>query len=215
MFRFALQILTAFFILFALGGCSTKNEKEYEKPALYWYKKLMHSVAAGSLEKADDYFTSLESEHVGSVLIPEAMQILIYAHMDEEEYLLANFYLDEFIKRFGTSKNRDFMEFMKIKASFMGLKSPERNQELIEESLKKAESFIRRFPSSEFRPMVETMAVRLEMTRYIMNEKIAALYERRGKPKAVEIYRERNKKSWLEKDQIAPPQKGWLGLFFE
>ncbi len=215
MYRFVLQIVVAFSLLLALGGCSTKSEQEYEKPALYWYKKLMRSVAAGNIEKADDYFTSLESEHVGSPLIPEAMEILIQAHMDEEEYLLANFYLDEYLKRYGTSKNRDFIEFMKIKTSFMGLKSPERNQELIEETLEKAKRFIKVYTSSQFKPMVETMEVRLEMTRFIMNEKIAALYDRRDKPEAARIYRERNEKSWLKKEQIELPQKGWLGALFE
>ncbi len=215
MYRFALQIVVAAVLITLFIGCSTKSEQEYEKPALYWYQKLMRSVAAGNLEKADDYFTSLESEHVGSPLIPEAMLILVQAHMDEEEYLLANFYLDEYLKRYGTSKNRDFAEFLKIKASFMGLRSPQRNQELIEQTLLKTERYIRLFPESEFRPMVETIQVRLEMTKYLMNESIASLYDRRGKPEAARIYRERNAKSWIKEESIVPPPTGWLGWLFE
>ncbi|BBG65121.1 putative lipoprotein [Hydrogenimonas sp.] len=215
MYHIALKTVLIIFSVLLIGGCSTKSEQEYEKPALYWYQKMMRSVAAGNLEKADDYFTSLESEHVGSPLIPEAMLILVQAHMDGEEYLLANFYLDEYLKRYGTSKNRDFVEFMKIKASFFGLKSPQRNQELIEQTLQKAKRYIRNFPESEFRPMVETIEVRLEMTRYLMNEKIASLYERRDKPKAARIYRDRNAASWIEKENMVPPSKSWLGRLFE
>ncbi len=215
MYRFALQITVVALLVLAAGGCSTKSEQEFEKPALYWYQKMMRSVASGNLEKADDYFTSLESEHVGSPLIPEAMLILVQAHMDEEEYLLANFYLDEYLKRYGSSRNRDFAEFMKIKASFFGLKSPERNQELIDETLKKAKRYLLRYPESEFAPMVRTMEVRLEMTRYLMNENIASLYTRRDKPKAAAIYRERNARSWIEADEILPPSKGWLGWLFD
>ncbi|WP_456404292.1 outer membrane protein assembly factor BamD [Hydrogenimonas sp.] len=215
MYRFAVQIVVATLLVLAMGGCSTKSEQEFEKPALYWYQKMMRSVASGNLEKADDYFTSLESEHVGSPLIPVAMQILVQAHMDEEEYLLANFYLDEYLKRYGTSRNRDFAEFMKIKASFLGLKSPERNQELIDETLQKAKRYILRYPESEFAPMVQTMEVRLEMTRYLMNENIASLYMRRDKPKAAEIYRKRNDRSWIDEKEIVPPSKGWLGWLFE
>ena len=215
MYRFALQTVVAILLLLSFGGCSTKSEQEFEKPALYWYQKLMRSVAAGNLEKADDYFTSLESEHIGSPLIPEAMQILVQAHMDEEEYLLANFYLDEYLKRYGTSKNRDFVEFMKIKASFMGLKSPQRNQELIERTLQQAKSYIRSFPNSEFTPLVKTVEVRLELTQYLMNEEIASLYERRDKPKAAQIYRSRNAESWIKKEDMVPPSKGWLGWLFE
>ena len=215
MYSIVLKTIVAFALLIAVSGCSGKGGQEFEKPALYWYQKLMRSVAAGNLEKADDYFTSLESEHVGSPLIPEAMQILVQAHMDEEEYLLANFYLDEYLKRYGTSKNRDYIEFMKIKASFMGLKSPQRDQELIEETLQKAERYIRSFPDSEFRPLVQTIEVRLEMTRFMMNEEIASLYDRRGKPEAARIYRERNAKSWIESDNLAPPSEGWLEWLFE
>ncbi len=215
MYSIVIKTIVAFFLLLSVAGCSGKGEREFEKPALYWYQKLMRSVAAGNLEKADDFFTSLESEHVGSPLIPEAMQILVQAHMDEEEYLLANFYLDEYMKRYGTSKNRDFIEFMKIKASFMGLKSPQRDQELIEETLQKAERYIRSFPDSEFRPLVQTIEVRLEMTRFMMNEEIAALYDRRGKPEAARIYRERNAKSWIERKSLVPPPEGWLEWLFE
>ncbi len=215
MYRFALQTVVAAMLALFFIGCSTKSEQEYEKPALYWYQKLMHSAAAGNLEKADDYFTSLESEHVGSPLIPEAMLILVQAHMDEEEYLLANFYLDEYLKRYGTAKNRDFAEFMKIKASFLGLKSPQRNQELIEQTLKKAERYIHLFPESEYLPMVQTIKLRLELTKYLMNESIASLYDRRDKPKAARIYRERNAQSWIKKENIVPPHTGWLGWLFE
>ncbi len=215
MYRFALQTAVAALLISFFIGCSTKSEQEYEKPALYWYQKLMRSVAAGNLEKADDYFTSLESEHVGSPLIPEAMLTLVQAHMDEEEYLLANFYLDEYLKRYATAKNRDYVEFMKIKASFLGLKSPQRNQQLIEQTLQKTGRFIQLFPDSEFKPMVETIEVRLAMTRYLMNESIASLYDRRKKPEAARIYRERNEKSWIEKENITPPRRGWLGWLFE
>ncbi len=215
MYRFCWQTVVAALLILFFGGCSTKSGQEYEKPALYWYHKLMRSVAAGNLEKADDYFTSLESEHTGSPLIPEAMQILVQAHMDEEEYLLANFYLDEYLKRYATSKNLDFIEFMKVKASFMGLKSPKRNQELIEETLEKAKRYVGKFPQSEFAPMMKTIIVRLEMTRYLMNESIASLYERRDKPKAAEIYRKRNSHTWIKREEIKPPEKGWIDWLFE
>ena len=211
----ALRAALAALLIFAVAGCGSKKRAEYEKPALYWYQKMMKSAAAGNLEKADNYFTSLESEHVGSPLIPEAMLILVNAHMQSEEYLLANFYLDEYIKRYGSAKNRQYAEFMKIEAAFFGLKSPQRDQKLVLDTLKKARGYIARYPKGEFTPMVRTIEVRLEMTRYLMNESIAALYDRRHKPKAAAIYRERNAKGWLKKEQIRPPRRGWLGWLFD
>ena len=47
------------------------------------------------------------------------MLILVNAHIDEEEYVLANFYLDEYIKRFGLSKDIDYARYLKIKSKFL------------------------------------------------------------------------------------------------
>ncbi len=198
-----------------LGGCSGKQNEEYEKPALYWYQQLMKKIASGNLEKADDIFTSLESEHISSPLIPQAMMILAQAHMDAEEYLLAQFYMDEYMKRYGSYKNRIFAEFLKIKASFYGLHSPQRDEKLIDDTLIRARNYIVKYPHSEFTPMVQTIETRLAMTRYLLNENIAALYERRDKSKAAAIYRERNKKGWIKASDIQPPKKSWLAWIFE
>jgi len=214
MYRIIQHTIFVVIFLSIIVGCSTKKDQEFEKPALYWYQKVMKSIAIGNLEKADNYFTSLESEHVGSPLIPEAMLMLMQAHMDNEEYLLANFYLDEYMKRYGNRKNRQFAEFIQIKAAFYGLRSPQRDQKLINDTLKKARRYIQKYPDGEYTPMVETIAVRLDMTRYMMNEEIAALYERRNKPKAAEIYRERNEKSWLKKEDILLPKRDWFDWLF-
>jgi outer membrane protein assembly factor BamD len=214
MYRIIQHTIFVVIFLSIMVGCSAKKDQEFEKPALYWYQKVMKSIAVGNLEKADNYFTSLESEHVGSPLIPEAMLMLMQAHMDNEEYLLANFYLDEYMKRYGNSKNRQFAEFIQIKAAFYGLRSPQRDQKLINDTLKKARRYIQKYPDGEYTPMVETIAVRLEMTRYMMNEEIAALYERRNKPKAAKIYRERNEKSWIKKEDILFPKRDWFDWLF-
>ncbi|WP_456382738.1 outer membrane protein assembly factor BamD [Hydrogenimonas sp.] len=213
--RVAFSVVTVFFIVTILTGCGSKSEQEFEKPALYWYQKMMKNIASGNLEKADDIFTSLESEHISSPLIPEAMLILMQAHMDAEEYLLANFYLEEYMKRYGSFKNRELAQFIQIKAAFYGLRSPQRDQKLIDDTLVKARNYITRYPEGEFTPMVHTMEVRLEMTRFLLNEKIASLYDRRGKPKAAAIYRERNAVDWIGMEEIEPPSSGWFGWLFE
>ncbi|WP_300362491.1 outer membrane protein assembly factor BamD [Hydrogenimonas sp.] len=213
--RTALFLLTGIFLLTFMAGCGSKSEEEYEKPALYWYQKMMKKIASGNLEKADNIFTSLESEHISSPLIPQAMLILMQAHMDNEEYLLANFYLDEYMKRYGSFKNRELAEFIQIKAAFYGLRSPQRDQKLIGDTLIRARNYIVTYPQGEFTPMVHTMEVRLQMTQFLLNEKIASLYDRRGKPKAAEIYRKKNDVGWIRMDDIEPPSGGWFGWLFE
>ena len=193
-------------LLFILGGCSSKDElSEFNKPAIYWYKKIINSVAIGNLERANEYFISLESEHISSPFIEEAMLILAQAHMDEEEYLMAKFYLDEYIKRFGTVKKREFADFLKIKATFLGFKNINRDQKLLQESIDSALRFKKEYPESKFLPMVDTILTKLYMSEYILNRNIMELYLRRGKPKAAKIYKERLKNSWLKKSDIIIP----------
>jgi len=193
-------------LLFILGGCSSKDElSEFNKPAIYWYKKIINSVAIGNLERANEYFISLESEHISSPFIEEAMLILAQAHMDEEEYLMAKFYLDEYIKRFGTVKKREFADFLKIKATFLGFKNINRDQKLLQESIDSALRFKKEYPESKFLPMVDTILTKLYMSEYILNRNIMELYLRRGKPKAAKIYKERLKNSWLKKSDIIVP----------
>ena len=61
-------------------------------------QKMIKQIANNDLDKADDTYTSLESEHRNSPLLETSLLILINAHMDEEEYALSNFYLDEYTK---------------------------------------------------------------------------------------------------------------------
>ena len=72
------------------------------------------------MDKADSYYISLKSEHMRSPLMPTAILMLAHAHMNDEKYRLANFYLDEYSKRYGEGHNREYIEYLKIKASFLG-----------------------------------------------------------------------------------------------
>ncbi|MDE7447912.1 MAG: outer membrane protein assembly factor BamD, partial [Helicobacter sp.] len=58
-----------------VGACANKDA-EYNKPADYWYESMLSEIRFGNLEGADDKFASLQSEHINSPLIREAMLIL-------------------------------------------------------------------------------------------------------------------------------------------
>ncbi len=192
--------ITLFFI-----GCSNKSKVEYNKPAIYWYNKIVYYISTNNLEKADDYYASLQSEHFGSPLLKEAVLMLAIAHMDEEEYLLANYYLDEYIKRFADERDIEFAKFLKIKSSYLAFKNINRDQKLLSETIEKAIEYKKEYPNSEFVYMVDTILTKLYMAQYVLNEEVAALYERRGKEKAARIYKEKNEKIPFKKEQIDVP----------
>ena len=215
--NFKKSILVSATVAFLFVGCtSTKDEvAEFNKPALHWYKKIGDSISKNSLDKADAYYISLKSEHMRSPLMPTAMMMLANAHMLNEEYLLANYYLDEYNKRYGEESTREYTDFMKLKASFMGVKDVYKDQKLIMDSITNANRYIMRYPGSQYAPLVNTILVRLHMSQYLLNENIAALYDRTGKKEAGKIYREKNKGSIVEMADITPPKKGIIGTVFD
>lgn len=200
---------------FVFTACSSKTEEEYNKPANYWYNKMMKQISAGDLDEADDTYSSLESEHRNSPYIPSAMLILVNAHIDEEEYALANFYLDEYIKRFGLSKDIDYARYLKIKANFLGFKYQFRDQQLIEDTLNEVESFKAKYPTSPYMPLVDTINSRLYMAKASMDNEIAELYKRKDKELGSRFYEQKVKESWVNPAEIEPVDVPWYRSLFE
>ena len=211
------SILVSIALVFLVVGCAkhTEDVEEFNKPALHWYKKIATSISNDNMDKADAFYISLKSEHMRSPLMPTAIMMLAHAHMNNEKYQLANYYLDEYNKRYGESDNREFIEFMKLKASFLGIKDVYKDQKLIMDTINKAKRYTYRYPDSSYQPLVNTLLIRLHMSQYLLNENIAALYERTGKPDAAKIYRAKNNDSIVEMTDITAPKKGIIGKIFD
>lgn len=182
------KVLLSAILTFFIVGCS-KNVDEYNKPAIYWYTKIVDSISNVNLEKADDYYSSLQSEHISSPLLPEATLILAVAHLQNEEYILSEYFLNEYIKRYADEEEKEFAMFMKIKAKYLSLPNPRRDQMLISKGIEESKEFLDLYPDSEYKDMVKTMLVRLYLAKASLNETIASLYERIDKPKASAYYK--------------------------
>jgi len=191
-----------------ISGCMEKNQEKqigYNKSAQDWYDVIQKSVYSNDLEKADKEFISFRSEHINSNLLPTAMLILAFAHMNKEEYLLANFYLDEYLRKYPGGTNGNYARFLKIKAEFLSIKDIDKEQKQVMKALKDAKSFYASNRNSVYAPLVATIITRLEMSQYVLNEDIASLYERIDKPKAAKIYREKNKNYSFSNEHIDTP----------
>jgi outer membrane protein assembly factor BamD len=205
-------VLSAALVL--LSGCS-KDVEEYNKPAVYWYGKIVSSVSDGNLDKADNYYSSLQSEHMGSPLLPEATMILAIAHMHYEEYLLSEHFFTEYVNRYANENEKEFAEFSKIKAKYMALPNPRRDQALISEGIKAAEKFKRNYPNSMYFKVVDTMATNLYMAEAVLNETIAGLYDRIDKPKSAAYYRAIEPQPWIKWDEVDRANTPWYKEWFE
>jgi len=209
------QMLTVVVFATLLLGCSSKDAvNEYDKPALYWYQAIVKEVASSNLDKADNYYISLRSEHMRSPLLPEATMALAQAHMEDHAYIMADYYLDEYLKKYASGERIEQAKFLKIKAAFLGIKDINKDQKLMIDTLDEVDSFVKSYPSSAYLPVVQTIKVRLNMAQYMLNENIASLYGRLGKDKAVEIYKNKNANSPLNIADIKAPKVGILDKIF-
>jgi len=210
--KLILVIVSVLFIM----GCSTKEvEKEYNKPALYWYNKMLKSISDMQLDKADDILTSLQSEHRNSPLLPSALLIIADAHMNDEEYELANYYYDTYIKRYENQNLQSYVRYLKIKSKFMAFKQQYREQKLINDTLLEINTFLYKYPNSPYINLVKTMQTRLYMSKAMLDIEIADLYKRKDKPKASEFYTQKAKKSWSNTKIIEPISIPWYRSLFE
>lgn len=206
-----LLILTSFIFF---SGCS-KEVEEYNKPAVYWYAKIVESISNGNLDKADNYYSSLQGEHIASPLLPEATMILAIAHMHYEEYLLTEHFLNEYVKRYANTNEKEFAEFLKIKAKYMALPNPRRDQMLINEAIQEAELFKDRYPTSIYYSLVDTMATNLYLAEDALNETIASLYDRIDKPISANYYRAIEPQPWIKWDEVDRANTAWYKEWFE
>ena len=207
-------LLPLLFIFIIFTGCS-KDDDEYNKPAAYWYSKVVDSVSIGNLDKADNYYSSLQGEHIGSPLLREATLILAVAHMQNEEYILADHFLDEYIKRYANPNEKEYSEYMSVKAKFLALPHPRRDQAAIDEAIVATKEFEAKYPNSVYFPMVNSMLTKLYLAQSALNESIAALYDRVDKPKSAKYYRSLEPQPWINWKDINRDNTGWYRRMFE
>ncbi len=209
------KILNSLVVTLLIAGCSSKEVEEYNRPASYWYNQIIKNISNSELELADNYYSSLQSEHVASPLLKEATLSLALAHIDEDEYILAEYFLDEYIKRYANEEEKIGAEFLKVKAKYMALPKTGRDQAFLEEALKGAIAFKQNHPNSGYMVMVDTMITRMMMAKYMLNEDIGDLYNRLDKPLSAQYYKDTNKETWLHKDELNRADAAWYRAWFE
>ncbi len=209
------HILLVTSLIYVFVGCASKEDKEYNKPAIYWYNKMINQISNYQLDRADDTFTSLESEHRNSPLLPSAIMIIAVTHMQDEQYAMANYYFDEYLKKFSFNNNADYIRFLKIKSNFLALNNQFREQELLLETIIAIDNFIEDYPNSQYIYLVQDIKSRLLMSKAIFDKEISQLYGRIDKPKAEAYYEKKASKSWGDVKNIKKVDVPWYRYIFE
>ncbi len=207
--------LLGVFLGVLLVSCDQKDKNEFNKPAAYWYQSILKEIKFGNLEGADNYYASLQSEHINSPLLPEAMLILGQAHMKNEEYLLAEFYFDEYLKRFATMQNGDYITYLKLQSRYYGLKNFSKDQEFFSASLIEFDDFLEKYPQSRYIPLVQTMQMRFVLGQNELNSGIIRVYKKQKKQEAVQKYQERIDEALESEARATPSHIPWYVKIFD
>ena len=204
------KYILASILIVIFGGCANTsiNEGVYNKSASYWYNDILKNIRVGALDKADEAYTSLASEHVASPLLKEALQILAQAHKENEEYLMSNYYIDEYRKRFAKRNDIEYLKYLKIESNFKAFQKANRDQKLLIDTINNAIAYKKSFPNSTYLPLVDTMMTRLQLGELLLNRDIIKLYKKTGKDKAAKIYQDKINNSWLRDTNVIPPESG-------
>jgi outer membrane protein assembly factor BamD len=202
--------------IYIFTACSSKHANaEYNKPAIYWYNKMLQQISSGELDKANDTFTSLESEHKYSPLLSSANIIIAKAYINSEEYELANYYLDKYLKKFSNTTDVDYIRYLKIKSKFLAFKNQFREQQLMYKTIKETDTFIKKYPNSKYIYLVDTIRSRLLMARASFDKEISELYKRRDKKEASKLYEIKVKQSWQDFKNVKKVDIPWYRALFE
>ncbi|EJF0799843.1 outer membrane protein assembly factor BamD [Campylobacter upsaliensis] len=210
------NLLILSLIITFFTACSTKNKDElYNLSPSQWYAQIIKDLQDKDLEKADTHYSGMASEHIADPLLEPTLIILAQAHMDEEEYQLAEFYLDEYNKKFGNSKNVDYTRYLKIKAKFEAFAVPNRNQALMLQSQQEIDNFLKEYPNTQYKPLVQTMLTKFNITVFYLDSTIADLYNRTNRQQSYEIYQEKLQQSEFFERSIITPELPWYRAIFE
>lgn len=209
------------FLIFAvfiavISGCSAKKGDEiYNLAPQAWFNLIIKDIKDSNLKAADEHYVSFSSEHIGSPLLESMTLILAQAHTMEEDYTLANTYLDEYIRRYGTDDKIQYAKFLKIKSNFDSFNKPNRNQKLVQISIVEIQNFLMQYPDTKYKPLLETMLIKFRLAENELNKSIKNLYEKTGRNESAQIYKERIETSPVAGTDTIKPESPWYRVIFE
>lgn len=183
--------------------------------AEYYYRQMAEQISRSNLDRAGEYYASLSGEHISSSLLREATLLMAYAHIDKEEYLLANFYLDEHLKRFGSKDNSDRVGFIKLLADYKGIKRALRDQKLLIDLIEKTQAYEDRYPNSAFICYAQTLKTKTLLAKSELDGKISELYYRLDKPLAQQYYGKQAELKLKADGEFEPTTTWWPRSWLE
>lgn len=207
------RFLSIAFLSFLFISCSTSVE-EMNKPALFWYERMIIAITDGDLERADNFFNSLQSEHISSPLIQEALILLAKAHMEKNEHLLAGFFASEYKTRYSNVNNVDYIAFLGIETNYYAFGNYAKDQGFINSNISNISGFVLLNKNNKYLPYIRHILTAFRLSQLEINKGVIGIYNMKDKEEAVKIYQQKNEELGVNDIEYTPSNIPWYVRIF-
>jgi len=191
-----------FVLLLGFTACSTQT-KDVGVPLVEVPKKqesakqklinIKEAVADKKLRHADDLYLTLRGDYSEANEVADAILLLSQAHIDAGEYLLSKYYADSYITDYPSGRRVDKAAFLRVKSVYFQFETNQTDPTLQKQMHEDCKVFLKHFAKSTYVPRVKKMYTEFKKILFSKNEEIALGYEKMGKIKAAQYYRDKNR----------------------
>lgn len=147
-----------------------------------------NTTLSSSSAVSDEAYVAFRNAHENSQKIPTMIVALIKHHIAKEEFLLAQFYCDEYLRDYPSGKDRDEVDYLHLKILF-GRYDRMHDDRIAAQATAQAKQYLATHGKrSHYRGKVEALLKQWRQHEKIRNEKLAKYYKQHGKPKAAAFY---------------------------
>jgi len=199
-----------FINIFFVSCVSTKVVKS----DLSLYRAMINANSA-EFSRFSSAFIDLKTNHPSSLYLKSAFSIAILKSIENQELIIAKYYLEQSKDRFVNSDNVDYYDFYEFKIDFLSIDRKNRMQNKLLDLDKKADLFIAKYSKSSYLYLIKDMKSSVLASLYLLNDGISKLYTTLGKSNASKTYQVKNTKINIRKSDIVEPKSFFLIEIFE
>jgi len=191
---------------FILLGCASNNSTVTKGKTDNYYQsptsKIYNYIKNRNLDDADNAYIELKTNSESPTTLSSVAKTLAIVHMQNKEYILANFYLQEALQADGSD---EFAKFLLSKNQFLSAIKNQRDQSYRDRALKALEVDRNLVADEDYSLLANSMLTRVKLDTAWNNKEIGNTYKRLNKQEASQIYENRIKSLGFNINDIYKP----------
>ena len=187
-----INILLIVILTITINSCANNSNlsKENNNSIILGNNSLDNYIKEDSLDSADEAYITLKEEDINQNILKESAKKLALAHMQKQEYILANFYIQEAISN---DESDDSLKLLLVKNQYLAALHNSTDMSYLKKALRALEENINLVVNNDDRVKADKMLKEVRELMAKKNAKIANYYKLKRKDKAYELYNDKVK----------------------